>query len=372
MRVLIAGGGPAGSLAAIHLADKAEVTVVEEHPSAGFPVQCAGLISDSCFDELKRFASERCMLNRINGAFFFAPDGSFVELKGRSKAVVVERKILDGELLRRAAENASIKVKTKFLSCDGKKALLKGVDGEEFFDYDVIVGADGISSAVARTMNFLRPRILLALQVECRFEAIDEQMVELYFGKGYSDCFFGYSVPLEDTARVGVISSSNPGEYLKNLLKRHPSVSKRVKGSIIELNAGAIPIELVDFVKGNTALIGDAAGMVKPYTGGGLYYLLVAAKILGETFPDLKEYKKEYIEKMRKEYRTGEKIASLYSTLNDSDYINLVKIGKGIESFASELHMDSPSTLLRIIPKLKGLIVHPRLSTKIFRTFIGI
>ncbi len=370
MKVLVTGGGPAGSLAAIHLAGKAEVTVIEEHQSAGFPVQCAGLISDSCFDELRRFVSDKCLLNRIKGAFVFAPDGSFVELKGKSGAVVVERKILDVELLRKAAENASIRIKTRLLSCDGEKALLRGTSGKNYLSYDVIVGADGAASTVARTLSFSRPRMLSALQVECRFEAIDEHMVELYFGRDYSDCFFAYAVPLGDTARIGVVASSEPRRYLEGLIKKHPSVSKRVKGGFVELNAGAIPANLVDFVKGNAALIGDAAGMVKPYTGGGLYYLLVAAKVLGETFPDLKAYKKRYIKKMGKEYRIGERIASFYSVLKDDDYITLVKVGRSMQGIMPELHMDRPSSLLKIMPLLGKLITHPRLYTKICRALM--
>ncbi|HDM60307.1 MAG TPA: NAD(P)/FAD-dependent oxidoreductase [Archaeoglobus veneficus] len=370
MQVLIVGGGPAGSLTAIHLAGKAEVTIVEEHPSAGFPVQCAGLVSESCFKELRKFVSNRCLLNKIKGAFVFAPNGSFLELRGRSGAVVVERKILDAELLRKAADDADVRIKTKFLNCSKNKALLSGMNGKEVLSYDIIIGADGVASTVARTLNFPRPEILPAIQVECMFEPLDERMVELYFGKDYSDCFFAYAVPIGDTARIGVIAHS-PQLYFKNLVEKHPSVSSRVKGRIIELNAGAIPLKLVDFVKGNAALIGDAAGMVKPYTGGGIYYHLVAAQVLGSTFPNLNEYCREYLKKMGKEYRVGEKIASLYTVLSDEDYVNLVKVGKGVEKLAHELHMDSPSSLLKIIPNLAKLLAHPRLSAKLCRTLLS-
>jgi len=376
VKVLVVGAGPAGSLSAIHIAEKGyDVLVVEEHPAAGFPVQCAGLISSDCYRRLRKLVSDRCHVNGIEGAFFFAPDGNYLELKGKSDAVVVERKILDAELLRKASEVVEIKLKTKFVSADVNKALLKSFAGEEFIEYDFLIGADGAASTVAKQFGFDRPLILSAVQVECGFEPLDKNMVELYFGRNYSDCFFGYAVPVDgDTARVGVVSKENPMMYLKNLLEKHPSVSKRVKtGRVVELNAGAIPVGLIEFVKDNVALIGDSAGMVKPYTGGGIYYHLIASEILGSTFPDLEAYKRKYKKEMWKEYSVGMKLFKLYSILSDEDYVNLVKIGKdeGLEELAKNLHMDSPSLLLKIMPKLLKIVsVNPKLSAKIGKVML--
>jgi len=376
VKVLVIGAGPAGSLSAIHIAEKGyDVLVVEEHSAAGFPVQCAGLISSDCYKRLRKLVSDRCHVNDIKGAFFFAPDGNNLELKGRSDAVVIERKILDAELLRKASEIAEVKLKTRFVSADGSKALVRSFAGEEFIDYDFLIGADGATSTVAKQFGFDRPLILSAVQVECRFEPLDKNMVELYFGRKYSDCFFGYAVPIDDdSARVGVVSKENPILRLKNLLEKHPSVSARVKTErTVELNAGAIPVGLVEFVKDNVALIGDSAGMVKPYTGGGIYYHLIASEILGKTFPDFKAYQKEYKREMKREYGVGMKLFKLYSVLSDEDYVDLVRIGKdeGLEELASDLHMDSPSSLLKILPKLLKIVsVNPKLSAKIGKVML--
>lgn len=356
MNVLIVGGGPAGCLSAIHIGRGHNVILVEEHSSAGFPVQCAGLISEDCYTELRKFVSDRCHLNNIKGAFFFSPDGKYLEMAGTSKAVVIERKILDSELLKTASDYVEIRLKTAFRGCEGNKAVLQSADTTFSFEYDVLIGADGASSAVARTFGFKRPEFFSALQFECKFEAIDSSMVELYFGRRYSNSFFGYAVPVdEETARVGVVSKENAFYYLNNIIENHPSASKRIKKrKITELNAGVIPIGIIDFVKENVALIGDSAGMVKPYTGGGLYYHLIASEILGMTFPDLNAYREAYLNKMEAEYRMGERIFRLYSLFSDEDYNKLVKIGKeeGVENLVKNLHMDSPSSLIKILPKL--------------------
>lgn len=363
MEAAIIGGGPAGSMAAILLGKKHEVALFEEHQTAGFPVQCAGLISDKCYQKLKEYCNARKALEgRVKGAFFFSPSANFI-IEGRGDAVVVERKMLDTLLFEKAAENAEVFVKEK-VRFDGFmiKTPLRELLAEK------IIGADGVSSTVSREFNFAKPGFYTAVQFEMRFEALDEEYVELYFGENWSDSFFAYAIPLGDTARIGVVSRSNPVHYLKNLIEKHPSVSGRVKGGVIELNVGAIPDRLVKFSKERVALIGDAAGMVKPYTGGGLYYLLVAAEILAECFPDLEKYEKRYLSKMGNEYRFGylirkiysfpdEKLEQLFSAMSDLDL--------------SGVHMDTPSTLIKRAAEISlKLLRRPSLAFYVLRNLI--
>ncbi len=370
MDVLIVGAGPAGSLAALNLGKRFHVRLLEEHQAAGFPVQCAGLISESCYEELRRF-TRRSFVNRIRGAFFFSPDGDYVEMIGKRKGVVIERKILDVELLAKASEVAEVWLKTKYLGSRLKVARVMHESGEKLVEYDYLIGADGVSSRVAEEFGFKKPEFYLAVQFEASFECLDENMVELYFGRSYSDGFFAYAIPIDSKlARVGVVSKTEPLNYLKNLIEKHPSVSKRVKGSFFELNAGAIPIGLNEIAKDEVCLVGDSAGMVKPHTGGGLYYHLKAAKILGESFPDLQLYRKRYLEEMGAEYSIGSKILKLYSILSDKDYNDLVKLGKNLDF--SKLDMDHPSSLLKVLPTLiKEVALKPRLSAKIARNLLS-
>ena len=352
--ILIVGGGPAGCLSAIALKNY-DVTVVEEHTSAGFPVQCAGLISDGCYRELKKFSD--CKVNDIRGAMFFSPNNS-VELEGKMRAVVVERKILDRDLLAKASEHANVMIKTKFLGVEKGKAVLRSMGKRIELDYDYIIGADGVYSTVSNVFRFERPKIYSALQITCKFDCISEDLVEIYFG--FSD-FFCYAIPFDGFAKIGVISSQNPMHILKKLLRW---LGERVKGDILELNAGAIPIGLIDFVKDNVMLIGDSAGMVKPYTGGGLYYILKAVEKL-EHFPNLKKIQKEYTKDLGIEYKVGMRIAKLYTILEPGDYDYLIGVAKEHADLARGLDMDKPSTLLKLIPLILKIVKKRRILMKL-------
>jgi len=352
--ILIVGGGPAGSLSAIALKGY-DVTLVEEHQSAGFPVQCAGLISDRCYKELRKFSD--CKINDIRGAVFFSPKKR-VELEGKRRGVVVERKILDRDLLAKASEYANVMIKTKFMNANDGKAFLISCGERREIKYDYIIGADGVNSTVARVFGFKRPKMYFAVQMTSKFEYISEDLVEIYFG--FSD-FFCYAIPLDEFARIGVISSTNPMQVLKKLLRW---LGNRVRGSILELNVGAIPIGLIDFVKDRVMLVGDSAGMVKPYTGGGLYYILKAVEKL-DHFPNLKRVKREYLNDLGMEYKVGMRIAKLYGVLDAEDYDYLIEIAKEHTDLAKNLDMDRPSTLLKLIPIILKIVKRRRILLKL-------
>jgi len=368
VKVLVVGAGPAGTLSAINLAEKAEITLIDQKKHVGFPTQCAGLISSDCYSRLKKYGVKKSKIKKIRGALFFSPNGQYVEAEGKCSGVLIERKIFDQELLIRASDYVKVEINTKFLGIDGNRVILrKNTIEKAAFDY--IIGCDGVNSIVAKCFGFKRPEILYAVQAELKFEAMYDDMVEIYFGKKYSDCFFSYAIPVDEFAKIGVISKSNVLERFKKLINTHPSITKRINYcKVVELNVGSIPIGLINFVKDNVALVGDSAGMVKPYTGGGIYYHLVAAEKLGQNFPNLSKYRLEYLRELGREYKIGMIIYKLYSILDDEDYNMLVRKIKKYD--LSELHMDRPSTLLKN-PKLFAGLLNLKILTKLFKSIMG-
>ncbi|MCX8151431.1 MAG: NAD(P)/FAD-dependent oxidoreductase [Archaeoglobaceae archaeon] len=353
--ILTVGAGPAGSLSSFLLAKKGyNVLIAEEHQLVGFPVQCAGLISKNCYESYSRYIKvSRCVEKKIKGAFFISPSGHRIEAKG--DAFVIERKIFDRMLFEKTAEVAETIVKAK-VRFKGKKAFIN----EKELKFIYLIGADGVHSTVARYFGFKRPEIYTALQVEVKYEPLDEEFVELYFGRNFSD-FFAYTIPLDSTAKVGVICKKDPLARLENFLKH-----LKTKGSILELNTGAIPSDLVNFVKEKVVLLGDSAGMVKPYTGGGLYYLLVAAEKLAKNFPNLRAFKIDFLKEMFLDFKIGKIIRKLYS-MPDDKLDELFILFKDYNF--SGINMDHPSSILKKIPL--RLLKKPSLAFQVFKKIIS-
>ncbi len=285
--VVVVGAGPAGAIAAKYAAiNGAKTLLIEEHASIGSPVQCTGLISTKALRECE-LGEGNFVLSKIRGAFVYAPNGEEACIRGKDiKAYVIDRKIFDRALVELALDNGvDILMKTRFIGMDtGKISVISNGEKTEISG-DIIIGADGIQSCVGRAAGLPRcEKFLSGIQFEAPYIPKDPEYVEIFTGNEIAPGFFGWAVPFSGMARIGL--ARNPGlsarYYLEKLLN-HPIVASRYGGSRTEHVVGGIPLGPPrKTVSKNVMLAGDAAGQVKPTSGGGIYMGAVCAKIAGE------------------------------------------------------------------------------------------
>ncbi|MGE5532955.1 MAG: hypothetical protein ACM3UN_01250, partial [Bacillota bacterium] len=130
--------------------------------------------------------------------------------------------------------------------------------------------------------------IVYAVEAEMEnVQNVDLDAVEVYFGKSYAPGFYGWLIPRPDgSAKVGLaVNKGNPREYLKRLMDKHPVASQQLaKAKITTIGYHAIslagPIPQA-FTNGFLA-VGDCASQVKPTTGGGIIFGLMASKEAAE------------------------------------------------------------------------------------------
>ncbi len=125
--VIVIGAGPAGSAAASECAKSGLTTLcIEEHGTIGYPVQCAGLLSNAAFAECR--VSDRPVLARVSGARVVSDRGSEILIDAKiQKAVVVDRGLLDREMAESAANSgAEFLLKTAAYGIRGT-SLITGV-----------------------------------------------------------------------------------------------------------------------------------------------------------------------------------------------------------------------------------------------------
>ncbi|MGB9212783.1 MAG: NAD(P)/FAD-dependent oxidoreductase, partial [Halobacteriota archaeon] len=104
--IIVVGAGPAGAFAAATAAPECDVLLMEKRQEIGDPVRCAEGISKVGLSKFLR-PQKRWIANKVASARIFAPDGTRLdvseELAGPEVGYVLERKIFDRDLAKRAA-----------------------------------------------------------------------------------------------------------------------------------------------------------------------------------------------------------------------------------------------------------------------------
>ncbi|MFA5888475.1 MAG: NAD(P)/FAD-dependent oxidoreductase [Candidatus Nanoarchaeia archaeon] len=268
--IAVIGGGPVGCFSAFKLASSGEkVNVYEEHSSIGKPVQCTGLLTSEIYNILK--VDSHCVLNKLNKARLYSPEGKFIELKLGKPNIVVDRTLFDSQIASMASSaGAKINLNSKFSAIAGlvkKHAVINGKP----VDYDYLIGADGPMSAVAKSAGLYGSRqLVIGAQARVKMKC-DSDCFNTYFGHG----IFSWLVPEGDNvARIGVVDNKNPNALLAKLLSKVAP-----NGKVLDKQGGLIPIYNTSqkLAKGNVLLVGDAATQVKAVSFGGIVPGLLAA-----------------------------------------------------------------------------------------------
>ncbi len=289
--VAVIGAGPAGSRTARNLARSGlRVRLVEEHRAVGVPSHCSGLISPRTLREAE--IGEDAVLHRITGAFAHTQSGASVALgNGETKAVAIDRVKWDQTLAEQAQAAGAEMIRARMVGArreNGHVSLTLATDGRDStVTARMVVGADGTHSRVARTLGMPRPtEYAYNLGIEGRMkyppegEGWRDDYVHVFVGQDLAPGWFGWIIPTgDDVVRVGIGSNNGvkPVECYRRLSAAFPSLFAGIEP--LRMYGGTIPLTFAPRTyDDNVILVGDAAGQVKPFSGGGIYTSLVAAR----------------------------------------------------------------------------------------------
>ncbi|MFC1919440.1 NAD(P)/FAD-dependent oxidoreductase [Chloroflexota bacterium] len=342
--VLVIGGGPVGSRVAAGLANSGyRVKVLEQDSQEGERKCCTGLVGLEC---VKRFAiTAESVIRPLNSAVFHSPGGKEIKLEREgAQAYVLNRYSLDRALVREAGKKGteyifSCKV-TNAIGIDGHVQVDTIYGGEErSFNARSIVLASGFSPMLAEKLGLGKVRdYTVGAQAEVEITSVRD--VEIHFSRNFAPGFFAWVVPTASPrALVGLMARKNAKQHLKKFLMQLYGEGK-INDFNVDIQCGVVPLRPLERSYGKSILaVGDAAGQVKPTTGGGIYYGLlcadIATKVLVNSFEHgdltakrLSRYQSEWKKALGSELRMGYLARQVYERLSDSKVDELFDVIK--------------------------------------------
>jgi len=281
--VAVIGGGPVGGLTAGLIAKSGyKVAIIEEHEEIGEPVQCAGLITPRCFEIVDH--ARKSILNKVKGADIFSPAGQVLSIgKSNVQAVVIDRGAFDRQILDNAVDSGALLLagkRMKEIKFTGECDIALG---KEKINAKLVIGADGAKSITRSMLGFEEPAHQLnGFSADINGLDIDQEKVNVFFGRDLAPNFFAWMIPVGDITRVGLCvrdSHKTVYEHFKRLFKAGKTADLLKNGKIIGTSSGIIPIGMPARTSAERGMIvGDAASQVKATSGGGIYPGLVCAR----------------------------------------------------------------------------------------------
>ena len=346
--VIIAGAGPAGSSAAIHLATSGLKVLLVEQKKFPRPKLCGEFISPECQDHFQKLGVAREIVcsdpASIVETVFYSSRGHHVSVPsswfGERMALGLSRAVMDDVLLRRAeqvgvevVEGASVvgpridadqvhglKVKAE--------ADRKGEAGEREFHAPLTIDATGRARILARKTNHAHPHKpkLIAFKAHFQNTRVAPGACEIYF---YNGGYGGLSSVEEGTSNLCFIISaeqvkrchSDPDRVMRELVMQNPRAGYTLEPAYT--TSEWLSASWEQFGRQSPApakgllAIGDAAAFIDPFTGSGMLMALESGELAAAVIVRHREQltsatiATEYTDRYRKKFDSRLKICSL-------------------------------------------------------------
>lgn len=333
--VIVIGAGPAGSCAADEIASAGhDVVLIEKASYAGETNVCGGItpVENADAFEIPSYVREKTVPNWV--CYFPSETFSF-ELP----FVSFRRSVFDKFLAERAASRGArmiTKTLAKDVTIENDYAVVKLYDKEKNFDYEmksqIVIFADGPGTLAARKFQGVgfqrRPeRTFEGLLYELEMNDNSLDSLNMYFDKQIAPWGYGWLYPKGNVINAGIcglmsITSEEGGPRMRARLDYFVKEQKdaiKVTGDrrIVNFQGAIIPVEPAKKMYADRVMtVGDAAGMVEPYTAGGNEFAMRGGKLAGKIAVKAIQ-KRKYNEKFLSKYQDEWEKSKDAKTLDD-------------------------------------------------------
>ena len=295
---VVVGGGPAGATAAEALARRGRSVLLLDR--AGRIKPCGGAIPPRL---IRDFAiPDDLLVARARSARMVAPSDREVDMPIENGFVgMVDREHFDEWLRERAAGAGAVRRvgSFDFITRDGDGVAMVAYkpDGRggktAMVRTRAVIGADGANSAIARgcVKGAERMRFVFAYHEIVRSpRGVDGARCDVIYNGAYSPDFYSWIFPHGDTMSIGT-GSAQKGFSLRGSVGRLRAQLKLDGAETIRREGAPIPLRpLRRWDNGrDVVLAGDAAGVVAPASGEGIYYAMEGGRLAAEAADALLE-----------------------------------------------------------------------------------
>jgi geranylgeranyl reductase family protein len=338
---IVVGGGPAGLYCALLLAEAGcDVAVLEEHETLGVPTHCTGVVSDELSALFK--LPESLILSRPTTFLMTSPTGrTFPFAYAEEGIAVIDRAEFDREL-GAAAARAGVEITcgrhVVQIRLEQGHVRVLGADGVALAARTCVI-ACGVGYGLQRQLGLGLPSLFLhSAQLEVDAD-IPDSVVELYFGRAAAPEGFAWVAPVRRgeclRAKAGIMMRGDAARHLQGFL-----AWRGLAGSapdLAEPMRRLLPVGPASPTYGDRVLtIGDAAGLTKPTTGGGIFYSLLSARLAAETLitalrddrvsgANLAVYEARWRERLGPHLRISSYFRRLFTKLTDPEIETLLE-----------------------------------------------
>jgi geranylgeranyl reductase family protein len=295
MQIAVVGAGPAGTWTSILLARAGHsVTLIDSQ--APWEKPCGGGVTAKALDGFGIFESD-LPRNNIDGIAIYFGDKLSVTVHPQEPIAVVSRRDLGQYLLQEADKSGVSLLKDRVTLIESSSRGWRLTTRESSVQSDFLIGADGASSLVRRSVSTgIQPEdlcVTLGYFIPGKFQS----QMKIYFVPDFEG--YIWSFPRQSHTSYGLITRSEPG---------WTSRAKTLLSNFITADLGSEVLEHAEFYSAPVpclgprawkknqisgpgwALVGDAAGLVDPITGEGIYYAFKSGQLLAEAIGQPNQY----------------------------------------------------------------------------------
>jgi len=345
--LIIVGGSFAGLACARTAALKGlKVAVIDGKPEPGARVRTTGIVVKEASDD---FDLPAHLMRKVRGVRLYAPNDRAVDLS--APGYFFQATDTPGVLRWMAGEaaraGATLLYGQRFDSAieHPRGIALPALDLHARF----LIGTDGARSKVAERFGLSRnTKFLAGIEIECEpLEELDARFLHCFADSRIAPGYIAWAVPGVGITQIGVAARRPHRPDLGELLRRLKSVFDIRQIRVTARRSGLIPTggTLRHLGTNRVLLVGDAAGMVSPVTGGGIHTALHfgrrAAQLVSDYLGDRGPHPVAQLAREAPRYRTKLLLRRLLDLAPSNGLINLALMTAPAQALAQRLYFHS-------------------------------